>query len=557
MPTRLTVTIAVTLAAALVPAAMAEPAAARDDVAFLLEKTQPPARFKDHRPKFSIQEKIIRFVDVDGPVDVSHWFILDHGKVIAFMPRDLFHAGCLYMLDFRPGQGYASIDEVPFPRERWHIDTTIGAQLRTNAWIPTKLNTDPSTYDWKVDGDKVVLTRRFKGQGEFNEWTHRTKQPYEIDTTNILTLSVHPQLGYVVDTAYDTWTDEPVNRFEYASAAMSGRHTTWAEDQTCYRMAISSGGKPDGFHGYATNMGCTKQHVDGGKCRDGGIVAFLNDKTGWSTAYTNETGATSTLVVCRPHTDHDFTIPLKGLARETKGNLKRYVVRHRMLALTPEMTKFVWDTMDLLHADERKIMIRVGRLDDFEDQPLKLDTRQRGHTITNGEVTSEEAFSGKNSLKFTGQFGLEEPTLAVRPGVTYRLECRMLYKPWSKEDIEQKNAALKADWEQRVERAKKDNEKRLASGKEARPLPTLRQIGEPGADMTCRYFRWHMDNEYFGDLMKKQPSRPGEWQHLVIEFKAPAWGPALDIRFHAEGCDAYVDDFRLAPVDESAPSAPR
>jgi hypothetical protein len=135
----------------------------------------------------------------------------------------------------------------------------------------------------------------------------------------------------------------------------------------------------------------------------------------------------------------------------------------------------------------------MGQRDGFEDQPLALDGRDRGHPI-GGTVTTEQAHAGKQSLKFTGTIGVGSPTLCVRPGVKYRLEA----------------------W--------------------------LRDAG-----VSVQYVEW-AGGRADGEPMKAASSKAGEWELVTLEFTGPAWGPALDLKFHATGGAAYLDDFLLAPV---------
>ncbi|MFP4105534.1 MAG: carbohydrate binding domain-containing protein [Phycisphaerae bacterium] len=460
----------------------------------LINKVDPPKRFSEHKPEWSVKEKTYTFQQLDGPVKVPHWLIMDGDRVVAFIPRKLFHSGCVYVLDFRPGQA-PKVDDIPMPSERWHIDTTIGAQLRTDAFIPSGFGSTDKSYDFSIADDKLTITRKFEGQTAFNKWTHRTKgKKVQVDTTNKVTFSVHLQLGYVVDTKYDTWTDQKLKRVEYASAAMSGRHTTWPEDKTCNRMAIST--KDGGVFGYATNMGCTRKHNGTNWCPDGGFVAFLDDKSGWSTTYTNETGAPARLVVCPPHTDHDFQLPADKARTESRDGKDHYVIRHRMFAFPPEVTNYVWKNMDLKHKGERELLVRIGRVEDFEDQPLDVTGEDRGHPI-NASVTTDQARSGKRSMLVTKTAGLGSPTLCVRPGKTYRVEA----------------------W--------------------------VRVAGEGTGQLSVQYQQWPGGKKPEAAMTSEKVTAKDGWQHVTIDFKAPKWGPALDLRFVVDNAKMYVDDFRL------------
>jgi hypothetical protein len=41
----------------------------------------------------------------------------------------------------------------------------------------------------------------------------------------------------------------------------------------------------------------------------------------------------------------------------------------------------------------------------------------------------------------------------------------------------------------------------------------------------------------------------GSWEHVVLGFTAPAWGPFINITFVADYCTALLDDFALRPIE--------
>lgn len=536
-------TMAATLLIALAGASARADAAAtapaqKDDLSALVTQVKPPARFKDHKPAWSVEETTYTFQDFDGPVTVPWYLIKDGERIVAGMPRGLFHAGALFVQDFRPGEGPKALQ---MPTERWHIETVVGHQFRTDAFIPGEANTSKDTYDFQVRGDTLVLTRKYGGTTTFNKWSHRAKEPHRVETTNVITFSVDPVLGYVVDAQYDTWTEQKLAKFEYVSAAPAGRHLTWKGMEQSYRVVISTEGKA-GYHGYATNMASTQQHGKGGWCRDGGICAFLNDQTGWSVAYTNESGTPTELVVCGPHTDHDFTLQMPKIARETREGMTRYAVRHRMAALPPEITRHLWDTMEVLHKGESKLMLQMGVLDDMEMQPLPADGRLRGHPL-NGTVVEGDAHSGRKAVRITGRSGVGSPTLCVKPNMTYRLEVWMKAVPLSAEEKVAEEARRRGE----IERISKAAEAAKAKGKAPPAVPEFVAVGDPEAFMTVQYQEWPGGRKQ-GEPVKATVRKPGGWEHLVIEFDTPAWGPALDIQFVAKDCSVLMDDFKLAPV---------
>ena len=486
------------LAAILVAPALA----GADEVDDLVAKLKPPARFQGHKPQWSVTKKVFTFQHYNRESPEPFWLIMDADRYVAIMPLEGFHSGTIYVQDFRPGQGPT---ELKMPTERWHIDTAIGSELRTNNFIPEAFGATDDSYRFEPRPDgTLLLTRAYKGSTAFNRWGHHTKTPVDVDARNTIVLSADPVLGYVVDATYDIWTNPPPKAYEFASAATSGRYGLWPGDATCYRIAIAPPGA-DGYVGYATNHGATKQHGGDMRCRDGGFVAFLNDLAGWSPTTTVQ-GAPgpAKLGVCGAHTDHDFVVPWPAAPETRADGLRHFVLRHRLLALPPELTKYVWDNMDLMHRGERKLMLRLGSLEDFEAQPLPIDGRERG-MMWGGQLTQETAHSGKQALKFTGACGHGDPQLALKPGARYRIEG------WMKVE------------------------------------------GPPEAEgfIVGRYYEWTPHNrERIGDPIQTGAVKGGAgWQRVSVDFTTPPWGPFIDTKFTVSaGATGYLDDFKFAIV---------
>jgi hypothetical protein len=468
-----------------------------DELDHLLAKADPPARFKDHKPNWSIKERTYTYQEFEGPLSCLWYLVYDGDICVAGIPTQMFQSGHVYIYDFRPGQG---VKEPPMPTERFHIETERGMGIRTDAFIPESAGGNKETYDFKIVDGKVILTRKWSGTSTFNKWSHRSKEPVKVEACNVAVLSAHPQLGYNVDIHFDAWCSQNMTRTMYMEAGPGGRHSPWPDEFLWHRVAISRVGR-EGFEGYATNMGATLQHGSDFLCRDGGIMAFLNADTGWSTCYTNNSGVESKLTVCGPHTDLDVTLDMTKVLKEKKDGMNHYVVRHRMVGLPPEMTRHVWDSMNLLHKGERRLLLKLGRVDDFEDQPVDICGRERGVTLNGkSEVSTEFAHSGKKSLKFTNEtLRNGNPTICIRPDRKYRLEA----------------------W--------------------------VKVVGDGQAYMTLAFAKYDMDKPV-SDTMKSNVAKAGDWQKIVLDFDSPKWGPSLRLGLVAENCTVYLDDFQLAPI---------
>ncbi|MFP4217075.1 MAG: hypothetical protein ACLFVH_14225 [Phycisphaerae bacterium] len=559
-------TIALTLLAATI-------AAGADEVHELVKTTGAKARFADYEPKWSVERTSYTFEHFgDKQVTWQFWEIKDDGKYVAVIPLPGFHTGTIYLLTHDPAKASRTID---MPTERWHIDTAIGTELRTDAYIPQSVGADPNTYSWSTGKDgTLTLTRQHAGTHKFSKWAHASRhkrQPEKYDTTNTFVFKVDPVHGYMVEGTYDMKVDRNPGRVECASLATAGRYSLWPDEVSCYRSMIAPADKK-GYEGYWLNLAAIGAAGRSQTCRDGGFGAFLNDKSGWSSAITLE-GGDAKIVVCNAHADLDFVTEWPKDA-SVKDGYSHHVVKHRLLYLPPEVTKHVWDKMTVRFQDRKKVQIRIGRLEDFEDQPLPYTTRVRGLSFTgNGpEISTEKAHSGKRSMVVKGRVWPNLPQLNLKPSTKYHLEAWVLPVKYSAQQTAAAEERARRRIEKKIANARKDLakcEKKLAKatkqGKKDPKLenriaalkktladpPTFEGLGKPIAFIQGDYYEW---SPYAGEMVVKQATNSvspnGKWQKVELTFTTPKWGPFINISFVADNCIAYMDDFKLVEIKE-------
>ncbi len=544
---------------------------AADEFDALVEKIDPPARFADHKPQFSVDRREFTFQHYQKKITWAFYVVMDHDRHVALIPEQGFHAGTIYVQDFRPTHAPKQLD---MPTERWHIDTARGCELQTQAYMPDDFGQTAASFRFDVSKDKSRLTmvRHFKGTATYNRWAHRDKQPQRVDATNTFVFRVDPVLGYVIDGTYDIKAERFPKRYQFTSVAQSGRYSVWPGEETCFRNICTPIGE-EGYKGYYMNQ----PSIIRGRlsCRDGGFAGYLNDETGWSFITTVD-GGNAPIGVCNAHADLDLTTVIpKDLQADSDG-LKHWVQKHRALAAPPEVTKYLWDSMQVLFEGQRRMEIRLGKVEDFEDQPLPMTTRERGLAFTGNDPPLSDgiARSGEKALIVNGHLWPNIPQVNLQPGVKYHMEAWVKVEKWSDEKLKQREADLKARHERSRERLEENiakYEKEIADAKAKGKTPDKRTtdrlakakaqlaawqpfegIGQQEAYIKGDFYEW---SPHSGPMLTRQRTSvatPGkeDWQKIELDFVAPDWGPFINIVFAADNCTAYMDDFVLAPVSE-------
>jgi hypothetical protein len=509
----------------------------RDEVSDLVDKLKPAARFAKHKAQFSVARESHAFEQLQGPQTWDFWVIKDADRYVAVVPLQGFHSGTIYMQAFQPG---LAPKKLSLPTERWHIDTAVGTELQTFAFIPNPDCEQEKTFEFKTGDGTLTMVRRYAGTTTFNRWEHRDKQPQRVDVTNTFLFRCDPVLGYVVEATYDVKAERFPAQYQFTSHAQSGRYALWPGEATCFRNVVTPIGQ-EGYAGYYMNL----PSISAGRlsCRNRGFAGFLNDQTGWSTV-TTCVGGDAPIGVCNAHADLDLaTIIPKDLAAGEDG-LKRWVQHHRLLALPPELTKHVWDSMDVMFRDRKKLQVRLGRLEDFDDQPLSLTTRDRGLAWTSEDpaLSTAHARSGKQSLVVRGGVWPNIPQIALKPNRKYRVEAWYKVDPVTDEQ-------LKALEEKARDNLAKENEKRA---KKNQPPREFAGIGAVEAFIKADLYEWTPHANKWEVEQRTTSAKPGVdgWQKVSLEFTTPKWGPFVNIVFVANNCTAYLDDFQFVEVAE-------
>ncbi len=518
----------------------------QDEVEQLLTEIDPPARFADHSPVFTVERRRLRFHQADGSVEEKTWRVIRDGRrYVALLTGGAFH-----LLAFQPDQAPT---ELVMPTGRWHIDTMLGTLMSTGAFFPGQAvrEDDIANVEHRdeLTGEgtgRLVLTRRFKGARPIRRRRPNRKRgqsKYEtitqrLDTTNTFVLRCDPVTGYTIEATFDNAVDPPPNRKQYVNLMTQGTYALWPGEASSARSVIARKGH-DGYQGYANNLQAFDLcDNDRPLIRDAGFAAYLRGPDQWGTAMTIQ-GADAQMIVCNAHADIDFMVHWpKDLPVNDEG-LRRLVIRHRLVALPPELAGHVWDKMDVRFRNKETVTIRMGRREDFEDQPIPADTPVRGIISTSGlKLATDVGRSGSRSLLVRGTAWPNLPQIATQPRTTYRLEAWVKVRNLSADEL--------AD---RRDRYGKRRAKLAKKGRDPGPFQPPTRPAE--AYITANWYEWspHSNTWLAKHRTNTATANENGWQKLTLEFTTPEWDPFVDIRFHCPDGVAWFDDFYFGPAD--------
>jgi hypothetical protein len=519
----------------------------------LVDELRPPARFKGYRAQFSCEKINVSFEHKNGPEAMDMWVIRDSGKVAAVMPTAGFHGGWLYLQTWDPAQAKV---ELNLPKERWHCDTQVGASIRTEHFMPSKRWGSGESNAWHVtdNGEKLVLIRTMKGDVNINEWEMKYKG--KVDAVSTFVLRVDPVFGYVVDATWETGMNPGIKYAQYCSLYPPYISNPWVET---HEMVVVSPVGSTGYLAHFNNHAAVGRCGSGGwSCRDGGLAAYLDTKTGWSIAMP-AIGGNVRLGVCNVHADQDFCVDWPTNATVDAEGFVRNRYQTRLCWLPPELTKYLREKAEVKFLDARCVIIPVGKTEDFEDQPARVASMKPGLTFTEwpGATISEtEAHSGKKSLQVRGRVWPNLPQLVLKPSQKYRITA------WIKviaPTAEQKDKA-KQGFAANVERQKAAHAKKMdklrKDGKESEvtefKAPVWDDAAEAEAWISGDFYEWTPHSPQRDGVISTTRVRAGEgWKQVSTEFVSAKWGPFSDLTFHcSNNGTAYVDDFLYEEVKE-------
>ena len=483
----------------------------------LLAETQPPARFAEHTPSFSVRKHTQQFQGPKGPYNESFSIVYDGDRAIALRSNrpqiDLFTND--------PSKGFTTI---PWPA-RYHNATIWGTRLTTipwlGAWRPTG---SVHEYQWLVaeDGSTITLHEWQIWDGTSKDMTVPGRADY------YFTFSLHPQLGYQVDLRAEmVFEGQPKGRMgtihglEFTNFLDGRMSSVWPNrqryDYTVYTPAAGDLFAEHRFAGWASNTIAGELSDNAERARsvaDGGFISFM-DQTGWNPflATTSEQGLS--LQTCNVWQDQHNHLPLAALQPDGKLRMS-WTAKHAYFS--PEMTDYIFTRTKLDDFDGRTgIIIRIGQVENFDDQPVSLSQPIRGATgVYSLKLSNKHARSGSKSLVFDGmpfdakgrykERGgfLPLPQVRLQPHTSYE------FSAWVR--LEQEGMA---------------------------------------ASLTADTYEWtpHTD-ERLQRIESEVVRKPRVWTKITARIDNGASDIYSDLRFRIRGDGrAWVDDVRFVPVD--------
>jgi len=493
-------------ALALVAASVA-PVLADDEVDELVKQLEPPARFADHVPNFSVKQQEFTFASPRGPVKRTWSVIMDGDRHVA-----LYRPHHLFVISHDPTKAPKKL-VMPI---RHNMVTQHAVYVTTSLWWDS-CERDKAEFSGGVRTLAITYVQ---------EWTPRGKHKCTAKSVRVHTLRCDPVFGYVVDIDCRLATDKvPSDRrgkkresLEFVNFYVSGLSNPWPGrwryDHTVYCPAA---GDKFGKHRYAgwVNNCVAADRSDGGRrvlARSSGFVAFLADKEGWSPALTRTGDYTFELRTCNVWQDQHNLVHFPK--KPDDDGLYRVNPKFRLVYLPPEITAHVLKKMTLEDfGGARAVMIRIAVKGDFEGQPLPLTTPIRGAYGHGLRVSTEKAHSGKKSLVFKG--GKDPKTrghFLFVPQIPLDADSRYLLEAWAFVEGDDTEACVTGDLYEHSPHSR-------------------------------------------GRLVRQQTTsaRSGEgWKHIKLEFDTSPTkiDPYIDLRFRVVGPGkAYFDDFRLVKID--------
>jgi len=517
--------------------------AGADEVDDLATKLDLPAQFHEYKPNFHYRQQVIPFDSPRGAAEPDRQMmrlVMDGKRYVALIADD--H---IQMLAFTP---LSARENLRLRTGRYHLDNTRGPIMPTGMFLP-----EPRRFRTRGTTG-IPRTDHFRGGGSSLELI-RAYDARHKGVLNRFVFKVDERLGYVVEATiqvtFKEALDDPNDRCAKTTVFCPNSYvpwpTRWLYD---YTVLCPGGGKA--LASYPNNT-LTIDRVDATPgavtWRDGGFVAFLHAKGASAPCHTRSDGqGDGQITVDNLRNRLHVTIPFKDELDRDKAGREVYTLQRRLLGLPPVMAKYLREHRKPLPVTGRGVVLRIGKTEDFEGQPVFLSEPIRGLAWTDKPPTiaTKAAHSGTRSLVLTGAYRVNDPKIVMAPDIPYvplRPNATYLLEAWLKVD----NMTSKERDDYLA--AYKQMARRLKDAEQEVPeyVPTKRHAE---AYLTAHLFETTPEQ---GRWVRRQQTTvvrgtTGEWQKAELTFTTPGWDPYVQIGFVCDSGSALIDDLALKRI---------
>ncbi|HAT10959.1 MAG TPA: hypothetical protein DCS97_10280 [Planctomycetes bacterium] len=393
---------------------------AADDLDRLVDEAKLPPVWASHQPAFTVATETFLQATADGEKTKDFLVIRDAGKAVAVLDE----GAC--QLDWITAQPDKASADLVLPRVYSWV-SLLGCRISTVAWIDQQgASGETRTHVFSGGGPTITLTVE-------EAWTSKRQG----ESRYSMTLRLDPQLGYV----WDLQTRISVDRLAQRNGKpqrdvelfniQPGRISDPWPDRARFDLTLVSPPKETGFLGFANNLVAGDRSDNNGRLamRDGGMNAFIADRDGWGIALTRRTDAEqSPNATCNVWMDQHNKLLFPGQP-DAQG---RHVISAswRWVGLPPAVVAVMRAQTRMISFGEKAVMLRLGRSEDFDDQPLDLATTERGLWTWGMAVDGAHARSGTKALLVGGTEKLDgnsgrfiAPFVPLDGSAAYRLEA--------------------------------------------------------------------------------------------------------------------------------------
>ena len=547
---RLTCLVALAVVASAMPGA-----AGADEIDDLARKLALPARWHGYKPDFHFTQQTYTFNEPAGPTKRTWRLAMDGPRYVALIPDD--H---IQLLGFTVGTAPTSFG----PPTRYLLDTFRGPALPTQCLMPRFVSYDDSgasnisrSDSFGVGGSTMTLTR--------------ASPRYPVEVIKKYAISVHPQLGYMIEgaTVVTFRRPDPKTKEFTTDIACSGSFQPWPNQWVYDKTVLTPAGTAD-VQAYANNTAAMAHLAASGPLtlRSGGFVAWLHCQNSWSPCRTfSGLGPDANMTLDpRSNTLH-LKIPIPPeVCNDPNGARQVWKLTERLFALPPELAAHLREQAKPAVPAGAGLVLRIGRTEDFEDQPIAFSQPVRGlawsgsqtpqigspqpargaassEQTTPPKLLTDRGSSGKKCLLIEGKAQPNVPWFSITPDIQ-----RIRLRPDSKYTIEAMMKAEDLTAEERTAYRQVYDDQAGKMTAEGKTPPDFEPLAPHGEAYVTAELHASPDGGVAPVSRHKSTVDKADnpaWQKVTLEVTTPQYDTYRRLSFVSHSGTALLDDFSL------------